>query len=277
MTASIATAPTAPSRKPVATNVPIGGVLGSEWTKLRSVRSTYWTLLATIGAMIGFAALISSAIVSRWNHIGHGPHFGFESGAASLRGLYIAQLAIGVLGALAITAEHTTGSIRNTFAATPQRRTVLLSKTAVFGTVALIVCLIGSFSAFAVGQAIFGPTHQGLSLNSSQGLRIAICGGLYLAMVGLLGLGIGALIRHTAGAVATLFGVVLVLPALASALPTPWNTDVSKVLPSEAGQAMLLLSHGKDTLSPLLGGLVMLAYVVVAIAAATVSIHLRDA
>ena len=165
--------------------------IGSEWTKLRSARSTVYSLLATIAITIGFGALLSWAFVSRYDHLSVQDRVTFDATSHSLRGLFLSQLAIGVLGVLIISSEYTTGLIRPTFTAMPQRRTVLAAKTVVFGSVALVVAIVSCFSAFLIGQSILATKHIGVSLSDPHVFR-AVCGGAaYLVFVGLLGLGLG--------------------------------------------------------------------------------------
>lgn len=254
-----------------------GRIVLSEWTKLRSVRSTWWTLAATVAMMTGFGALLSAAFVRRFDRLDAGEKLRFDATVHSLRGIFLAQLAIGVLGVLTVTNEYATGMIRNTFAAVPQRRAVLAAKAAVFGAASLIVCEVAAFVTFFVGQAILSQKHLQASISDPGVLRAVIGAGLYLTGVGLLGIALGALLRRTAGAIATLFGLVLVLPILAAALPSPWNTDVSKVLPGGAGQAILNVRHVTDSLSPGLGFALFCVYIVAAGAVAMVVITRRDA
>jgi ABC-type transport system involved in multi-copper enzyme maturation permease subunit len=128
-----------------------------------------------------------------------------------------------------------------------------------------------------VGQSILSSKHLNAALNDPGVLR-AVCGAAaYLVFIGLLGLGLGTLLRRTAGAIATLFGLILVLPLLAQALPSPWNTDVSKILPGEAGIALFTVKPDSDFLSPGKGALVCLIWLVVTYILATVLLARRDA
>ena len=251
--------------------------ISSEWTKLRSVRSTVYSLLVTIAITIGFGALLSWAFVSRYDSLGVQDRISFDGTAHSLRGLFLSQLAIGVLGVLIISSEYTTGLIRPTLTAMPQRRTVLAAKTIVFGSVALVVAIASCFPAFLIGQSILATKHINVSLGDPQVFR-AVCGATaYLVFVGLLGLGLGTIVRRTAGAISALFGLVLVLPLLALALPSPWNHDVSKILPGQAGQAMFSVRPDPDLLSAGGGALVCLIWLVGTYILATVAISRRDA
>jgi ABC-type transport system involved in multi-copper enzyme maturation permease subunit len=259
-------------------------VLRSEWTKLRGVRSTYWTLLAAVVAMVGISALICSIYVSRYSTLSVADKLQFNPTSFSLNGVLLGQLAIGVLGVLVIASEFSTGAIRSTFAAVPQRRTVLAAKATVFTAVTLVVGLVSSFAAFFVGQAIL--SSKGIQANiGDPGVLRAVAGtGVYLAVLGLFALGIGALIRHSAGAIAALFGMILVLPGLVAALPASWSSSISKYLPSNAGQAIMRTIHhgaaggrGGPSLTPWVGLGVFCLYAAVALGFAAFVVSRRDA
>ena len=191
--------------------------------------------------------------------------------------MFLAQLAIGVLGVLVISSEYTTGMIRTTFAAVPRRPLVLFAKAVTFTVVAFVVATIACFVAFFIGQSILSAKHADVSITDPGVLRAVVGAGTYLTLVGLLGIGLGTLLRRTAGAIATLFGLVLVLPALTEALPSPWDTDVGKLLPINAGRALFAVRPSTDLLSPGQGFLVLVATVGVVLALATVAIVRRDA
>jgi hypothetical protein len=260
---------------------PTGGAmraaLASEATKLRTVRSTVWTLVVTVVATVGIGTLIATARVGRWDQLSVRERLTFDPTTLSLRGVFLAQLAIGVLGVLVITSEYTTGMIRTTLAAVPKRPRVLAAKAITFTVVAFVVCTAACFAAFLIGQSILSAKHADTTLSSPGVLRAVVGAGVYLTLVGLLGLGLGTLLRRTAGAIATLFGLVLVLPALTEALPSPWDTDVGKVLPINAGRAMFAVRPASDLLSPGAGLLVLLLTVGVVLALATVALVRRDA
>jgi ABC-2 type transport system permease protein len=253
------------------------GIVASEWTKLRSVRSTWWTLAAGIFLMLASSALLCATYVSRYDHLSASQRRGFNPTLHSLGGIYLAQLAIGVLGVLAITNEYATGMIRNTFASVPQRQSVLAAKAVVFGLVALAVGEAASFASFWLGQAIFASKHIGAGIGDPEVMRSVIGGGLYLAGIGLLGLGLGALLRRTAGAIAVLFGVILVLPTLANALPSPWNDEVTKLLPGGAGLSIINMGSASDSLSAGAGSALFCAYIAAVLAMAFIAIQRRDA
>lgn len=261
-----------PDRRPI-----LGEVLRSEWTKLISVRSTYWTLFVAALAMVGLSALLCATYVNRFAHLSASDRFDFHATSFSLNGLLLAQLAIGVLGVLIITSEYSTGMIRSTLAAVPQRGTVLAAKAIVFTGVNLVVGEISAFAAFFVGQSILSSSHIEAHLGDPGVARAVIGAGLYLAVLGLLALGLGSLIRHSAGAIAALFGLILVLPGLVQTLPTSWQAVIDKYLPSNAGAAVFRTSRDFSQLSPWVGFGVFCLYAAVSLAAATVLLRHRDA
>jgi ABC-2 type transport system permease protein len=253
-------------------------VVRSEWTKLRTVRSTYWTLLVAVAGMVGFGALLCTAYVR--HNAGDIASAGFDPAGYSLSGFFLAQLAIGTLGVVVITGEYQTGSIRATLAATPQRTLILAAKAAVFGTTAGLTGVIASLASFLVGQNILAQKHLQTHLGDPAALRSVLGAGLYLAVLGLFGLGLGVLIRRTAGAIATLVGLVLVLPVLVQGLPADWQDAITRYLPSVAGQA--IIGHTRFTspghqLSPWTGLGLFTAYTAATLAAAVVTLNRRDA
>jgi ABC-2 type transport system permease protein len=251
-------------------------LLRSEWTKLRSVRSTYWSLLVAAVATVGLSILICSIYVNRYDHLNPQDKVDFNPTTFSLNGLFFAQLAIAVLGVLVVTSEFSTGMIRSTFAAVPQRRSVLGAKAIVFGAVTLVVSLVSCFAAYLIGQAILSSRDIESRLGDPGVLRIVAGAAFYVTVLGLLALGIGTLIRHSAGAIAAVFGLIFVLPGIVSALPSSWYDTISPYLPSNAGEAMFRQTRDAHQLSPWAGLVVFCLYAAVALAAAAVSLTRRD-
>jgi ABC-2 type transport system permease protein len=214
------------------------GVMRSEWTKLRSVRSTTWTLLATVVITIGIGVIATSTEATRWMHSSLIDRLSFDPTNLSLTGLLFGQLAIGILGVLAISAEYGTGTIRSSLAAVPNRRVLLASKAAVYALVVLVVGEVVSFGAFFIGQMLIGGGAPHATIGQAGVLRAVAGGGLYLALLGLLALGLGSIIRHTAGAIAAFVGVLLIIPLILPALPTSLNHAIGKFEPVTIGNAM---------------------------------------
>jgi hypothetical protein len=257
--------PTAALPTTAPTGALLPDVMRSEWTKLRSVRSTYWSLLVTAAATIGLSILICSLFVNRYDHLSLQDRLDFNPTTFSLSGLFLAQLAVGVLGVLVITSEFSTGMIRSTFAAVPQRRLVLGAKAAVFGAVTLVVSVVACFSAFFIGQTILASKDIQARISDPGVLRAVIGSALYLTVLGLLALGIGTLIRHSAGAIAAVFGLLFVVPGVVGALPSSWADTISPYLPSNAGEAIFRMGRGGHLLSPWTGFAVFCLYAAVAL------------
>lgn len=254
------------------------GVLRSEWTKLRSVRSTVWTLLVTGIVGIGLGAIVTSAQAARWSSRTLVQQATFDPTRSSLAGLLFAQLAIGVLGVLVVSAEYSTGTIRATFSAAPRRPLVLGAKVAVFSVVTLVVGEAVSFVAFFLGQAILSGKTPTASLSDPGVVRSVVSGGLYLFALGLLALGLATIIRHTAAAISTFVGLLLILPIIVAALPSSFEADVNRYLPANIGAVMLTAHyHGTDPFGPWTGFALLCGYAVVALVAGGVLLVRRDA
>jgi ABC-2 type transport system permease protein len=223
---------------PTSGHAGIVGTIRSEYTKIRSVRSTYWTLFALVVVCIGLCALITAEVASHWNQIGSPGHPDFDAANVALEPLSLGMLVIAVLGTLAITTEYSTGMIRTSLTAMPRRGVVYLAKALVFGVIALVVGEVLSFIMFFLGQALLHSTGRSVTLSDSGVTTAVVGGGLFLAVCGLFAFGIGSIIRHTAGAIAASIGVLFVLPIVWNALPQSWQNDGFKFLPSQAGMSI---------------------------------------
>ena len=272
MTAIATTSPTPSTGAQVLT-----ANIRAEWTKLRSVRSTTWTLLATFIIAVGFGALVGVSQMSSWDNLDPAERLRFDPTFFSLSGLWLAQLAVGVLGVLAVSSEYATGQIRATLGATPQRTTVLAAKAISFTGVILTTGVVASVVAFFTGQAIFASKGLDVSITSPGVARAVIGGGLYLAAVGLLGIALGAILRRTAGAVAALVGVLVLTPLVSGFLPSSFQQSVGKFFPAQAGMSVFIVNPDPNALSPWLGYGVLLVYVAVAFAVGAVLLLRRDA
>jgi ABC-2 type transport system permease protein len=249
-------------------------ILRSEWTKLHSLRSSRITLLVAVGLLVGLGLLIPLVSVDNWNP--HTSTANYDAVSRSLGGIYLAQLAFGVLGVLLVTGEYTTGMIRATFAAVPKRLPVLWAKLGVYGATTLVLGTIACLIAFLGGQAIFASKHVGASLSDPGVLRAVLGAGLFLAGIGALGVGLGALIRNSAGAVATLTGLLFVVPVIVSVLPQRWSDAIGPYLPNNAGLAIIFTRPSPGSLGPWTGLGILGAWAGVAIALAAVMLIRRD-
>ncbi len=250
-------------------------VLRSEWIKLRTLRSTLIVLAVTMVAMVGIGLLIAAVTNSNFATMGADQRAHFNAIDRVLGGVNIAQLTVGVLGVLIITGEYSTGMIRATFGAVPTRLPVLWAKLAVFASVVFSVCVVSSFAAFLGGEALLG-TH-GVSLSAPGAVRAVFGVALYLTVASLLGVAFGFIVRNTAGGIAALFGLLLVLPGLANLLPSSWQDSVVPYFPSNAGQA-LYTQHGDHAMMhPWAGFALFVGYLAIAVVAAAVTLRRRDA
>jgi ABC-2 type transport system permease protein len=256
-------------------------VAASEWTKLRTLRSTRYTLLAGVAITIGFAVIPALVNASRWSTMSAADKAGFHPLETTLIGVSFAQLAFGVLGVLVISGEYSTGMIRSTFAAVPKRLPVLWGKAGVFGLVTLVLALPSTVIAFFAAQAIL----KGHSLNghdialsfSDPGVARAVIGGaLYLTISGLFGLGLGAILRNTAAGISAFTAILFVLPPLMGVLPSSWDNAISPYLPSNAGRAIMQTGSPAHTLAPWTGLGVFAAYTAAVIAVAAIQLRRRD-
>jgi ABC-2 type transport system permease protein len=247
-------------------------VIKSEWLKFRSLRSSWYTLAAAVVSMVLLDTLLGYTIGQKWATLQPDDHVA----SATMRGYQLAQLLIGVLGALFVTGEYGTGMIRSTFAAVPKRLPVLGAKTAVFGAVALAAMVVASFAGFFGAQAFLSGYHHTFSLSQSGVLRVVAGTGVYLTLIGLLGLALGWILRSTAGAISTLVGILLVVPVLFSAIGKSADS-IAQYLPSKAGASFISSIHTAGTLSPWTGLIVLCAWVFGALGLAAFLLRRRDA
>ncbi|WP_427885581.1 ABC transporter permease [Kribbella sp. GL6] len=252
-------------------------VLASEWTKLRSVRSTPLSLLAAAAVSIAGAYVSSTGRAADYAKLSAADKLSFDPVNLSFDGLAFAQLAFGVLGVLAISSEYSTGQIRTTFTVVPRRPVVLAAKAAVTTAIAILVGGVLALTCFFVAQAGLHSAHLGVSLNSPGALRAVLGAGFYLLTLTLLGLGLGALIRHTAGAISTLFALVFILPVVAANLSS-WTTWPTKWNLWSAGNALITTQPtAVNAPTPAQGLLICTAYALVPLVLAFAFTLRRDA
>jgi hypothetical protein len=249
----------------------------SEWTKIRSLRSTRWSLLAAVILTIGLPCLFAAVTASRWNSMSPNEQANRHPLEIATAGVNLSQLAIAVLAVLTITAEYSTGMIRATFTAVPKRLPVLWAKLAVFALLTFVLALPSVFVAFWASQAILHaqPTLQ-TSLSDPGVTRTVIGGAVYLVLIGIFAMALGAIIRNTAGGIAIFAAIFFVIPPLLNVLPTSWNNASTPYLPSSAARAVFQLTHDTTSLAPGPGALLFCGYCAAAIAIAAVLLVRRD-
>ena len=254
------------------------GLVRSEWTKIRTVRSTMWTIGVTIVLGIGIGALVCALTRSHWSSQNIGQRVSFDAPATSLIGLLFAQFAIGILGVLVISAEYSTGTIRATFSAAPNRSRVFAAKIVVFGVLSFIVAELTSFVAFFLGQFLLSSPATHATLSSPGAFRAVFGGGLFVCVLGLAAMGLGTIIRHTAGAISAFVAILLVLPIITAALPNQLSQDIRKFMPDRIG-VDVLTTKGQDfgAFSPWVGLLILCVYAVVLLVIGASMLEKRDA
>lgn len=274
------TATTAPAGPDVGTApASLAHALQSEWTKLRSVRSTAWTLLALFVITVGFGILTSWLTSHYWSKASPADKFNFDPTSTSLAGLAFGQLAIAVLGVMVITSEYSTGGIRTTLVAVPSRMRLLAAKIGVFLVAAFVAGVITSFVAFFAGQAFFagagGPV--GASLSQPGVLRGVFGGALYITASGMFGLAIGVLLRHTAGAITVAVAFLFVIPIVLAAIPGSAGKAIQRYFTSNAGQQIGYVHQHGNYLTPWVGFGVFCLWFIVPLIVGAYLMRRRDA
>jgi ABC-2 type transport system permease protein len=221
------------------------GALRSEWTKIRSVKSTVWTLAAAVVISVGFSTL------GNWGQSSHTTESAAELATKdlvfrSMYGIMFGQLVMVVFGALAVTSEYSTGMIRTSLAAQPRRLNVFFAKLAIVAIVAFVAGEIISFASYLIGAHFWAAKGVTLSLSTHGALQAVIGGGLYLDGAALLAFGLGAAIRHTAGAITLGVALLFVVTILVNFMPDSWQSDIDKWLPANAGSQVWATQHTAD-------------------------------
>jgi ABC-2 type transport system permease protein len=253
-------------------------VARSEWTKLWSLRSTRWSLLTAVASMIGLGLIFAAAQMSRWASMTPEEHASFSPIDVGVGGWHLAQLAVGVLGVLVISGEYSTGMIRSSLMAVPRRLPVLWAKLGVFSAVTFVLMLAASLIGFLGAQAIVAGHHLDVTLSSPDALRTVVGTALFLTVLGALAVGLGALLRNTAGGIAAFVALLFVLPGIVALLPSSVGHAIEPYLPLNAGTTVAT-AHFDNAhhLSTWGGFAVFCGYTVLVIGAAAIRLVRRDA
>jgi ABC-2 type transport system permease protein len=249
----------------------------AEWTKIRTVRSTLWTLLVAVVLAVGLGALISALAANGYAQGRGNIRTSWDPTGVSMSGLTFAQLAIAVLAIIFITSEYSSRAIGTSLTAVPRRSRFLAAKAVVIGGICLVFTEILSFVAFFVGQALISGHAPTANLSQPNVLRAMIGGGLYAVLLGLISLSLGAMLRNAAGAIAVIVALLFVLPVVAAALPSSIEHTVEEWWPTQAGGQVTNVIRGSHTLSPWEGFAVMCAFTAILLAGAFAAINRRDA
>jgi ABC-2 type transport system permease protein len=255
-----------------------GNLLRAEWTKIRSVRSTAWSLTILLVAAIGLNTMVVGVAIANWSTTSAATK---QSYAADPTGflaaaLNFAQIPLCVLGVLVIASEYSTGMIRSSVLAVPRRTPMLVAKAVVFGAITFVVGEVIAFTSFLIAQTIVGH-HLPESLGDPATFRAVFGVGLYLTVLGLFALAVGALVRHTGAAITAVVGFLVVLANLALLLPGSLGTHVAAYLPANAG-LLITRAHQEagDLLSPWQGFSVFCLWTALLLGAAAYLLNKRD-
>jgi ABC-2 type transport system permease protein len=253
-------------------------VLRSEWTKLWSLRSTRWSLLAAVVAQTGLGILVAAVQMNRWAHLPADDRLSYDSIDTGVGGYHLAQLAIGVLGVMIISSEYSTGMIKSSFMAVPKRLPVLWAKLGVFSVVTFVLMLVSTSASFFAVQAIVAQHHVQHGIGDPHALRVVVGTALFLTVLGVLATGIGALIRNTAGGIALFVFLLFVLPGITAILPASVGDSINPYLPLNAGFTLATSTfEGSHHLSPWGGFAVFCGYASLAVGTAIIGLLRRDA
>lgn len=252
-------------------------VIRSEWTKLWTLRSTRWSLLCAFLAQAGLGPAIAAITMARWSQLSLQDKLTLNVIDRSLGGWHLAQLAIAILGVMIMTGEYHTGMIRSSLMAAPKRLPVLWAKLLVFTSVTFVLILVAAFIGFLGGQSIFSEHHVNVGLSAPHALRAIFGTALYMTATGAMCVGIGTLVRRTAGGIALFVGIFWVLPGLVEILPSSLANDIHPYLPSNAGGAVAQALSDPFSFSAWGGFALFCGYTVAVIAVAAVLLLRRDA
>lgn len=273
-TGSVSLAGSPPADDVPAHDVTLRRVIRSEWIKLRSVRSTVVTLGLTAAAVIATGVLVS--MLSNGAPIAAEGEGIYDPAGNSLFGATLAQLVLGVVGALVFTSEYSTGLIRTTLTAVPRRLPVLWAKGIVVAAAAFSTMVASLLVAFFVGQAVYGGGGPSAALSDPGVLRAVFAAALFPTAIAVMGVGFGALMRRTATAIGILIGLLFVVPVLFETLGGVWG-DASEYLPGEAGQTMIAVVRDSGEMSPGTALLALIGWIGTLFAAGTIALKRRDA
>lgn len=250
-------------------------LVGAEWIKLRSVRSTYWVTLAALATSVGFGALACLSDVQRWDHVA-GERGQFDTLPDVFNGFVLAQLVFAAIGVLAITGEFSSGLIGTTFAAAPARRAVLAAKAATVGLFTLVGGAVAAGITFVVSEAILAERNIGQAIGNPAATRALLATTAYLLAAALLGLSLGVLLRHAAAAITALFALLFLGPQLLHGT-TGALLAVDNALPGTALRRLTTTAPWDGAPSTVAAWTVIVVYPVVGLTVAALTLHRRDA
>jgi ABC-2 type transport system permease protein len=250
----------------------------SEWTKLKTLRSTWWSLGTMIVLSLGFTIAATAVFTHNFPTLDASTRAQFQKDTIGLilqPGAQFAQLAVCVLGVLLIASEYSTGMIRATMLAAPRRTPVLLAKGATFAALTFVVAEVVAIPSFLIGSAITSA-HASTSITDPTSIRAILAFGVFMAAMGLIALSIGTLLRHPAAGISLVLAMQFVLPGVLSLIPGSRGRHLAGALPSGATVIMGSGHNPTDVYGPAQGLLILLGWVAVLGAGALAAIKKRD-
>lgn len=270
----------APGRAGTADRYRLADAARMEWLKLRSLRSTSWSAVVFVLAMLGIGAALLRYYPSHWSHLSAANRAAFDPTSDCFAGMVIGQLAVGIIGVLMMTSEYSSGAIRSTLAAIPDRRLLLAAKALVLGSAALAVGLVTCLLTFAIDQYLVLGSLPSVhtTLTEAAPLRAVLMMGGYTALAGLLGVGIGAIVRHSAGGIAVLAGLLFVVPAILAFTPDSVQYSVGPYLPMTiAENSLSVVKPVAHAMAPWTGFVLLCGYAALVLAVGGWLLARRDA
>jgi ABC-2 type transport system permease protein len=247
-------------------------VVRSEWSKLWSLRSSWYTLAASVVSAYVFAGVVGVAV-----NFGDAKKIQMDPVLVSMAGLNFAQLLLPVLGIMMVTSEYTTGTIRPTLTAVPHRLWVLWAKVVVLVLTVLPLFLLVAFTVFPLAQLFLNGSHLEASFDTPGAKRAMVGAGVSLMLLSVLGLGMGALLRSTPLAIGQFVVVLTVMPQAMSILPYSWMKTASGYMPMKASESLMSANPGADHASPRDALIALTAWAIVSVVAGSVALKRRDA
>jgi ABC-2 type transport system permease protein len=254
-------------------NVSFARVLRSEWIKIRSLRSTIILLLSTIAVMVGLGSLGAWGITMAAEE--GQPLTDQVIHTMPSGGLTFAQLLIGSLAVMLISSEFGTGMIRSTMTAVPGRVPAVTAKALLIAIIAYLVGTASAFITYFAIQPVLTAQDLGFELTGTVA-RSMLLAGVYLSLIALLGIGLGSLLRNSAGSIVALSALLLVIPTALSMIPGDFASDLARYLPSNAGQQLTAVEITEGALTQAQGGLVLAAWALIPFIAGLIAIKRRD-
>ncbi|BAU86151.1 ABC transporter permease subunit [Streptomyces laurentii] len=253
-------------------------VLRSEWTKIRTVSSTVWTLASALVVTVAMGAALSALMRSQFDHLDPIQRATFDPTFVSFSGMVLGQLAMVVFGVLVVGTEYSSGMIRTSLAAVPQRAAFLFSKITVAAVLALVVGLATGFLSFFLGQALLGDHRT--TLGADNVLRAVIGAGLYMGLIALFSMGVTTMLRSSMLSLGILVPFFFLISQILSAVPKA--KEVARYFPDQAGSKIMqvvpeALGGEKAPYGPWGGLGIMVLWVLAALLGGYVVLKKRDA